>query len=110
MAEDPGGSESVIFSTTKITPDNDGNEDLLVIGLKLKEPGNVVSVHIFDEAGRFVRKLADNFLAGPESSVIWDGTGSDGHLLETGIYVFLITFFDDTGKTGRWKKVCTVIR
>ena len=72
--------------------------------------GSVVSVTVFDEAGRFVRKLADNLLAGPGASVIWDGTGPDGRLLDTGIYIFLITSFNETVKTGRWKKVCTVIR
>ncbi len=110
IAEDPGSKESVIFSSSKITPDNDGNEDLLFVDLNLINPENVVSVTIFDEAGRFVRKLADNLLAGPSASVVWDGTGTDGNLLETGIYIFLITSFDESGKTGRWKKVCTVIR
>jgi hypothetical protein len=110
MAEDQGDDESVIFSSTKITPDNDGNEDLLVIDLNLINPETVVSVIIFDEAGRFVRKLADNLLAGPAASVVWDGIGPDGRLLETGIYIFLITSFDETGKNGEWKKVCSVIR
>lgn len=109
-AEDPGDVGSVIFSSTFITPDNDGNEDLLVIDLNTGNIGSVVSVTIFDEAGRFVRKLADNLLAGPGASVIWDGTGPDGRLPDTGIYILLITSFDETGKTGRWKKVCTVIR
>lgn len=108
--EDSGEMEFVIFSTSKISPDNDGNEDLLVIDLNPGKQGSVVSVTVFDEAGRFVRKLADNLLAGPGASVIWDGTGPDGRLLDTGIYVFLITSFDETGKTGRWKKVCTIIR
>ena len=109
-AEDPGDGASVIFSSTFITPDNDGNEDLLVIDLNTGVAGSVVTVTVFDEAGRFVRKLADNLLAGPGASVIWDGTGPDGRLLDTGIYILLITSFDETGKTGRWKKVCTVIR
>ncbi len=109
-AEDPGNGQTVIFSSTKITPDNDGNEDLLVIDLNPGVVGSVISVTVFDEAGRFVMKLADNLLAGPGASVIWDGTGHDGRLLDTGIYIFLIASFDETGKTGRWKKVCTVIR
>ncbi|MBN2665621.1 MAG: lamin tail domain-containing protein [Bacteroidales bacterium] len=109
-AEDPGNGEPVIFSSSLITPDNDGSEDLLVIDLNQGDRESVVSVTIFEEAGRFVRRLADNLLTGPGASVIWDGTGADGRLLDTGIYIFLITSFDETGKTGRWKKVCTVIR
>lgn len=110
MREFPSTDDIVTFSSTKITPDNDGYEDILVISLKLEGNGNVVSVTVFDETGAFVKKITDNMLAGPEASIVWDGTASDEKLSETGIYVFLITLFDDKGKTRTWKKVCTVIR
>jgi hypothetical protein len=73
-------------------------------------PGSVITVNVFDETGRFVKRIADNLLAGPESSVIWNGTAADEKLVSTGIYILLISLFDDTGKTQKWKKVCTVIR
>ena len=100
----------MVFSSSKITPDNDGNEDFLTIMLNLTGNGNVVSVMVFDETGNYVRKIATNLFAGAEASVIWDGTADDGSLVKTGIYIILITLYDDTGKTARWKKVCTVIR
>ena len=65
---------------------------------------------MFDETGRFVKKIADNMLAGQGAMVIWNGTAADEKPVETGIYIFLITVFDDKGKTRRWKKVCTLIR
>jgi hypothetical protein len=49
-------------------------------------------------------------LTGPEASVIWDGTADDGSPVDTGIYIVLITLYDENGKTAKWKKVCTVIR
>ena len=55
-------------------------------------------------------RLLTNLFAGAEASLIWDGTSDDGSLVNTGIYIVLITLYDDTGKTARWKKVCTVIR
>ena len=103
-------SDKVVFSSTKISPDNDGNEDFLTIKMNLKGNGNVVSVMVYDETGNFVRKLTSNLFAGAEASVIWDGTADDGSVVKTGIYIFLITLYDDTGKTEQWKKVCTVIR
>jgi flagellar hook assembly protein FlgD len=78
--------------------------------MNLKGNGNVVSVMVYDETGNFVRKLTSNLFAGAEASVVWDGTADDGSLLKTGIYIFLITLYDDTGKTEQWKKVCTVAR
>ena len=106
----PVTSDEVVFSSSRITPDNDGYEDILVIKLNLTGTGNVVSVMIFDETGSYVKKLASNLYAGSEASVIWDGTADDGTLVSSGIYIVYITLYDDTGKTNRWKKVCSVIR
>jgi hypothetical protein len=110
FAEMPSTSDKVVLSSSKITPNNDGNEDFLTIMMNLKGNGNVVSVMVFDEAGNYVRKVATNLFAGAEASVIWDGTADDGSSVRTGIYIILITLYNDTGKTEQWKKVCTVIR
>jgi hypothetical protein len=110
LSEETESRGNLLFSSTRITPDNDGNEDFLVIDLALTGLGNIISVAVFDETGSFVRKIADNMLAGPEASIVWNGTADDEKLVETGIYIILITVFDDSGKTQKWKKVCTVIR
>jgi hypothetical protein len=110
FAELPVTSDNVIFSSVRITPDNDGNEDFLSISLSLPGNGNVVSVMIFDETGSYVRKIVSNMLVGPETTLVWDGTADDGALVKSGIYIVLITLFDEKGKTERWKKVCAVIR
>jgi hypothetical protein len=110
LSGQPENSDIVTLSSTKITPDNDGNEDLLLIDLKLTGKGNVVSVTVFDEIGRFVTKLTDNMFAGSEASIVWTGTADDEKLVSTGIYIILINIFDDTGKVLNLKKVCTVIR
>jgi hypothetical protein len=103
-------SDKVALSSTKITPDNDGNEDFLNIRMNLNGSGNVVSIIVFDEVGNYVRKIATNLYTGAEASFIWDGTTDDGSYVRTGIYIILITLYNDAGKTERWKKVCTVIR
>jgi len=117
----PGGPNSVFvelfsltdmisLSSTKITPDNDGYEDLLSISLSLRKNGNAVSVTVFDETGILVRKIAANMLTGAEATLIWDGTDDDGSPVNSGIYIILINLFDEKGKTERWKRVCTVLR
>ncbi len=108
--EVPVTSDEVIFSSAKITPDNDGIEDLLVIRLNLAGAGSVVSATVFDETGSYINRIAENLLAGPEATLIWDGTADDGTSVRTGIYIVFITLYDETGKTRQWKKVCTVIR
>jgi len=106
----PVSGDEIAFSSTKITPDNDGYEDFLIINLSLAGTGNVISVTVFDETGNFIKKIASNLLAAPESSLLWDGTADDGTPLRTGIYIIYITLYNDSGKTEKWKKVCTVIR
>lgn len=110
FSEEPAGEDRITFSSTKLTPDNDGTEDVLVIDMKLPGIGNIVSASVFDETGSFVKKLTDNLLAGQEASIIWDGTDGNGRIVNNGIYILLISVFDDTGKTRKWKKVCAVFR
>ena len=106
----PVTTDQIVFSSSKITPDNDGYEDFLTINLNLYGNGNVISIMVFDESGNYVRKLASNLFAGPKSTITWDGTADDGSAVGTGIYIIFITLYDDTGKTEKWKKVCTVLR
>jgi hypothetical protein len=107
---DPEKEDIITFSSGRISPDNDGLEDMLVIDFNLEGTGNVLSVTIFDETGAFIRKITENFFAGPEATLVWDGTADDGTLVSQGIYVVLIQLYDDKGKTKTRKKVCTVIR
>jgi hypothetical protein len=108
--EVPVKDDRIILSGTRISPDNDGFEDVLIIEINPAGPGNVISVSVYDETGIPVRRLASNMLAGEKAVLVWDGTIADGSVAESGIYIILITLFDDHGKTGRWKKVCAVIR
>lgn len=110
VTEEHVDRDNAVLSSTKISPDNDGFEDILVINLTLTGNENVVSVRIYDETGSLVNRLADNLMSGPHVSIIWNGTLMDGTIAGTGIYIILITVFDDTGKTIRFKKACTVLR
>jgi len=103
-------ADQVFLSSRRISPDNDGNEDILIIDLNLEGNGNVVSVTIFDETGYFITDLAENFLAGDQATLVWNGMDESGSLVQTGIYIILINLYNDKGKIRSFKKACTVIR
>jgi hypothetical protein len=103
-------SDKITLSTTRITPDNDGNDDFMVISLSFAGNSNIISASVFDETGSHVKKIAANLLAGAGTSLVWDGTADDGTLVNSGIYIVFISMYNDKGKTEKWKKVCTVIR
>jgi len=102
--------ERIIFSSATISPDNNGNDDVLVIDINPQGTGNVISVTIFDETGNYIKKLAENFFAGTQATLVWDATDDNGSLVERGIYIIFIELFNDKGRTKSWKKVCAVIR
>jgi hypothetical protein len=105
IVSDPAISEDqIVLSSTRITPDNDGNQDLLIISMIFRGNGNIVTTTVFDENGGFVKKITDNMLAGTEASVIWDCTAADEKLVRSGIYILLITAFDDKGRTQKMEK------
>ena len=103
-------SDKIALSATKITPDNDGNDDFMIISLSLTGNSNIISASVFDETGSHVKKIVSNLLAGTSTSLVWDGTADDGTLVNSGIYIIFISMYNDKGKTEKWKKVCTVIR
>jgi hypothetical protein len=108
--QQPVLSDLVTLSSSKISPDGDGFEDFLTITLSLTGNGSVISITVFDETGNHIKKIASNLLAAPEATLLWEGTADDGTPVRTGIYIIYITLFNDSGKTEKWKKVCTVIR
>ncbi|HBE41868.1 MAG TPA: hypothetical protein DDW27_11810, partial [Bacteroidales bacterium] len=75
------------LSSQRISPDNDGYEDVLVIDIITGDPGTIVTLTIYDETGSYVRKITENFLAGNRASLIWDGTADDGTPVRRGIYI-----------------------
>lgn len=106
----PSAGEIISLSSGRITPNNDGVEDVLVIDLDPAGAGNVVTVTLFDERGGFVRRIKENFLAGERASIVWDGTGDDASLVRRGVYIILIEMFDASGGKSSWKRVCSVVR
>lgn len=106
----PVQKEGVTLSSARVSPDNDGFEDILEIQISLNGTNNVLSLSVYDESGNLVKTLASNLLSGPQAMIGWDGTCSDGNIARTGIYIIHTSMFDENGRYKQWKKVCSVIR
>ncbi len=100
----PESGNRLSFSSGRVSPDNDGYEDVLVIDLDPEGPGCVITITVFDEKGGYVRRLKENFLAGEKASLVWDATADDGSLVSTGIYIIFTELFDDTGRKNHGRK------
>ena len=93
----------VIFSPESFSPDFDGYNDEYQIEYKTPKPGCVANISVFDAAGRFVMKLANNEILGSEGKFTWNGEDQTGQRLNFGVYVVLVEIFSSTGETWHFK-------
>jgi hypothetical protein len=107
---DAGVQGSITASPEIISPDNDGQDDFASIDYSFPEPGYVANITIFDAAGRPVRYLQRNALAGTKGYFRWDGLGEKNKVLPVGIYVIYTEVFNLQGKTKKFKNVIVLAR
>ncbi len=93
-----------------VSPDNDGLDDFATIQYSFPEPGYVANITIFDAAGRPVRYLERNTLAGLKGYYRWDGLGEKQQKLPVGIYIIYTEVFNLTGKTKKFKNTIVLAR
>lgn len=82
------GSERLLDVEPEVfSPDSDGYNDLLRVTITTGENDWVVGLWITDLQGNRIRELANNHLAGPSATYIWDGEGENGAMQSMGFYV-----------------------
>ncbi|MBL7137762.1 MAG: lamin tail domain-containing protein [Bacteroidales bacterium] len=106
---DPGATEDVITIHPPVfSPDNDGHDDVVSIGLTLDGTGFQVTIMIYDAAGRRIRQLVSNALIGPQDEFFWDGIRDDRTKASMGIYVVYIELLHPTGVVKKFRKSLVV--
>jgi len=98
-------SGTVTVDPKMFSPDSDGFQDVVSISLNLTSVDNVIDIEIFDNRGRLIRLLEDNFFAGNQSTFFWDGINDDGEKAAIGTYVILISVLDEQGDGQQFKEV-----
>jgi hypothetical protein len=93
----------VTFSPESFSPNFDGYNDEYQINYELEKPGYVANISIFDAAGRFVMKLANNEILGTSGTIVWNGKNETGQRMNLGVYVVLVEIFSIAGETWHFK-------
>jgi hypothetical protein len=94
---------------TVISPDNDGFEDFAIFTYALPEPAMVGTIRIFDENGRPVRELVNNYFFDQSGELKWDGLDDNGTKCRVGRYLILFEVYStQTGTTLVFKQVVVV--
>ncbi len=104
------GEALVWLEPAVITPDGDGNNDVLAIQYAFDLPGENARVTILDRAGRVVREVRRQELLGTApGSFFWDGRSEAGQRVPVGPYVVLFeTTNQNDGSRNLWKLVVVV--
>lgn len=97
------------FSSTQISPDNDGEKDILLIGYNFPESGYLLSIKVFNRGGHLVNDLVNNELSGISGSISWDGLGENNAQLPMGYYILYLEAIHPEGDIVREKKVVMVL-
>ncbi len=100
--------ENVWIAPEVFSPNGDGRDDLLTIGLKNVEPDGMVSIRIYNGSGQEVTFLVNNELMAAQSVYTWDGLGMDREQLMPGIYIIWVRCFYPSGKVVEQKRSCVL--
>ena len=94
--------------TPTFSPDGDGFEDVLLIEYDAGGRGYTLNLHIYDSAGRLIRRLANNEILASKGSLKWDGVNEEGSRARIGIYVLWFEIFTPEGNVERDKMVAVL--
>lgn len=75
------------------------------VSYQLDQPGYNLRGEVYNLAGSKVAILLNQELAGTQGTFIWNGTGTNGSRIHTGLYIISIELYHPTGKRKQYKKV-----
>lgn len=109
MLDNDGERSGMNLSSGRLSPDGDGFEDVISVDIFPGGDDNMITVTLFTDRGRVVRRLAERVSAGEGGRFVWDGTDDNGGRLPAGLYVIIGESFNGNGKTQRWKEACALL-
>ena len=95
--------QSQVFS-----PNQDGDNDVMILNYSLDKPGFVANIKIFDAAGFEIGQIANNELLGTKGFLFWDGLNNDGQISDLGMYIVAGEVFHPDGDVVN-VKIVTVL-
>jgi len=100
---------AISISPKTFSPDNDGFEDFTLFNYQLPETGMVGNIVIYDEMGRVVRQLVNNYYFDTEGFIKWDGVTDDQSKAPVGRYIVLFDIHSITTDTKLKDKQVVII-
>ncbi len=96
--------EVLDFEKKTFSPNQDGVDDQLIIKYNLPEVGYLTDIYIYDQYGRFCKKLVNNQLLSAQGLLFWDGLNESGEVERIGIYFIILEAHNTDGNVIKVKK------
>jgi Lamin Tail Domain/Bacterial Ig-like domain len=97
------------LSNVRISPDDDGFEDFILLQANLNTGDNQANVLVFDSEGVPVKTIVRQAITGTDGSVRWDGDLDNGARARPGIYILYVELFNANGEVRRAKRTVAVV-
>ncbi len=95
-------NDEFYLSKKLISPNADGFSDLLELNYHLKNSSMVVRVNVFDQQGRFVANIFNEYSISNEGILTWD-MSQDNVKIQNGLYLIYIEGISDSGTYKKYK-------
>ncbi len=104
----PKISAEINLDPKVFSPNQDGYRDVLAINYEFDQTNNVISISIWNSGGLQVKELVQNENVSQTGFFTWDGTGDNGQLLNTGIYIVIVEYFNQDGQKEIVRQTCVL--
>lgn len=95
-------NDEFYLSKKLISPNADGLSDLLELNYYLKNSSMIVRVNVFDQQGRFVANIFNEYSISNEGILTWD-MSQDNVKIQNGLYLIYIEGISDSGTYKKYK-------
>jgi len=100
----------VVVSPVEFSPDGDGLDDAVMVGISPGEPGCVAEVRVFSSDGVCAAIPAQHVLLGSETWFMWEGKRKDGGEAGPGLYIVHAAIACRSGSARKYRKVVSLLR
>lgn len=97
------------FSSTLLSPDGDGYQDVLEINYRLEDNDLSARIDIYDGHGTLVKRLVNSGLLGTHGTLEWDGRNDNGQTLPQGQYIVQISLYNLHGERQTFRRTVGLI-
>ena len=102
--EDIGGSAHFKISPKTATPNDDGENDNLLIAYQFDSSYIYLTMKVYNIKGQLISKPLNGEYSASKGNIVWNCKNDNGMTVDTGAYICLLKAKDDNGKVVELKE------